>query len=88
MGMTITTPSYLRWLNGRRRLKLHTVKVEGNNQEGDDNSSQSKGEHVAHVMSRYAPSRFSRGFDCRDILVSGHPGNRMGIDIGVAALDI
>ena len=42
----------------------------------------------SHVMSRYAPSRFSRGFDCRDILVIGHPGNRMGIDIGVAALDI
>ena len=67
---------------GDARLKLYTVKVEGNNQEGDDDSSQSKGEHVAHVMSRYAPSRFSRGFDCRDILVIGHPGNPMGIDNG------
>ena len=75
-------------LEGEAQLKLHTIKVEANNQERDDNPSQSKGEHVAHNMSRHAPSRFSRGFDCRDILVIGHPGNRMGIDIGVAALDI
>ena len=69
------------------RVKLNTIKVQANNQEGDDNPCQSKGEHVAHVMSCDAPSRFSRGSDCRDILVIGHPCNPMGIDIGVAALD-
>jgi hypothetical protein len=62
-------------LEGEAQLKLHTIKVEANNQEGDDNPSQSKGEDVAHVMSRHAPSRFSRGFDCGDILMIGHPGN-------------
>jgi hypothetical protein len=62
-------------LEGEAQLKLHTIKVEANNQERDDNPSQSKGEHVAHIMSRHAPSRFSRGFDCRDILMIGHVDN-------------
>jgi hypothetical protein len=39
-------------------------------------------------MSCDAPSRFSRGFDCRDILLIGHHDNPMGANIGVAALDI
>jgi hypothetical protein len=69
------------------RLKLNTIKVQANNQEGDDNPCQSKGEHVAHVMSCDAPSRFSRGFDCRDILLIGHHDNPMGANIGVTALD-
>jgi hypothetical protein len=67
------------WLAGDARLKLHTIKVEANDQEGDDNPSQSKGEHVAHVMSRHAPSRFSRGFDCRYVLLIGHNENPMGL---------
>jgi hypothetical protein len=39
-------------LEGEAQLKLHTIKVEANNQERD--TSQSKGEHVAHIMSRGA----------------------------------
>ena len=35
-------------------LKPNTKKVEANNQEGDDNPCQSKGEHIAHIMSRDA----------------------------------
>ena len=53
------------------RLKLNTIKIEADNQEGDDDPGQSKGEHVAHVMSGDAPSRFSRGFDRRNILLIG-----------------
>jgi hypothetical protein len=37
-----------------RRLKPNTKKVEANNQERDDNPCHSKGEHVAHIMSRDA----------------------------------
>ena len=67
-------------LEGEAQLKLHTIKVEANNQERDDNPSQSKGEHVAHIMSRHAPSRFSRGFDCRDIRMIGHVDNGRRLD--------
>ena len=50
-------------------------------------TGQSKGEHVAHVMSGDAPSRFCRRFDRGDILLIGHHDNPMGANIGVAALD-
>src|SRR6185295_2802594 len=64
-----------RWGKEQPRLKLNTIKIEADNQEGDDSPGQSKGEHVAHVMSGDAPSRFSRGFDRRDILLIGHHDN-------------
>jgi hypothetical protein len=50
----------------------NTKKIEGNKQEADDNPCQAKGEHVAHVMSGDARSRFSRRFNCRLILLMGH----------------